>query len=339
MTELPAGHTVRPTQVEDAEAIHRLAARYFERILGRPMVTLSEIIEGLTAPTITLERDSWLVLGNDGQVAGNGFVLLGGDHRFVQLSVIADDPAISGWLLAKGSERARELGGANGYPEVIVEVGMFRADDTLRDLVARHGFEFATSYQQMRIDHEGPLPLPEPPTGTTIRQGAHDDRTRRAFHTMMSTAFAGQDSASLGPYEVWLETHEKRDGFDWSQLTMVERDGRIIAASDCNHAFVETDNCGYIGRLGVRPEARGLGLAKYLLRRAFAVDATAGLAGTLLHVDTSNPTPALGLYESVGMRTVEIADGWQRTLPTRDELSETKASPAKRGRGFSSPAQ
>jgi hypothetical protein len=86
MTELPAGHTVRPTQVEDAEAIHRLAARYFERILGRPMVTLSEIIEGLTAPTITLERDSWLVLGNDGQVAGNGFVLLGGDHRFASSS-------------------------------------------------------------------------------------------------------------------------------------------------------------------------------------------------------------------------------------------------------------
>ncbi|MDX6280325.1 MAG: mycothiol synthase, partial [Kribbellaceae bacterium] len=205
-------------------------------------------------------------------------------------------------------------GGENGYREVIVEVGMFRADDALREVVAGQGFEFATSYQHMRIDHAGPLPLPEPPTGTTIRTGAHDDQTRQAFHTMMSAAFAGQDSASLGPFDVWRETHEKRGGFDWSQLTMVERDGRIIAGSDCNHAFVETDDCGYVGRLGVLPEARGLGLAKYLLRRAFSVDATEGLAGTLLHVDTSNPTPALGLYESVGMRTVEIADAWQRKL-------------------------
>jgi ribosomal protein S18 acetylase RimI-like enzyme len=232
----------------------------------------------------------------------------------VQLSVVSDDPAISGWLLAMGTERAQDLGGENGCPQVVVEVGMFRADDALREVVAGQGFEFATSYQQMRIDHDGPLPLPQPPTGTTVRTGAHDDQTRRAFHTMMSTTFAGQDSAALAPYDEWLETHEKRDGFDWSQLTMVERDGRVIAGSDCNHAFVETDNCGYIGRLGVLPEARGQGLAKYLLRRAFAEDATAGLAGTLLHVDTSNPTPALGLYESVGMRTVEIADGWQRTL-------------------------
>ncbi|GAA0961647.1 hypothetical protein GCM10009554_78450 [Kribbella koreensis] len=187
--------------------------------------------------------------------------------KFVQASVVADDPAISAWLLATCTGRARELGAENGHPEVIVEVGMFRADDALREVAAEQGFEFATSYQRMRIDHAGPLPLPEPPTGTTIRQGAHDDQTRRAFHTMMTKAFAGQDSAALAPYGEWLETHEKRDGFDWSQLTMVERDGRVIAGSDCNHAFVETDDCGYVGRLGVLPEARGLGLAKYLLRR------------------------------------------------------------------------
>ena len=36
----------------------------------------------------------------------------------------------------------------------------------------------------------------------------------------------------------------------------------------------------------------------------------------MLHVDTNNPTPALGLYESVGMRAVEIADQWERTLPS-----------------------
>jgi hypothetical protein len=68
MTELPAGLTVRAPQLHDAEAILQLAAGYFQRILGRPMVTLSEIIEGLTAPTITLERDGWLVLDADDQV-------------------------------------------------------------------------------------------------------------------------------------------------------------------------------------------------------------------------------------------------------------------------------
>jgi len=316
MSELPAGLTVRPPQLHDAELILGLAVDYFTRLLGRPMVTLSELTEALSASTYTPERDGWLVLDGSGEAAGFGFVLLGGDRRFLQLSVISRDPAIVRWLLATGTERARELGGELGQAEVTIEVGLFRADEALREVVSEVGFEFATSYLQMRIDHEGALPLPEPPTGTTVRVGAFDEPTRRAFHTMMSSTFVGQDSAALPPYDEWLESHENSTNFDWAQLTMAERDGRMLAASDCNRGFVETDNCGYVGRIGVLPEARGLGLAKYLLRRAFATDASAGLVGTMLHVDTSNPTPALGLYESVGMRTVEIADSWERKLPT-----------------------
>lgn len=94
----------------------------------------------------------------------------------------------------------------------------------------------------------------------------------------------------------------------------MELDGRPGAASDCSHAFVELENCGYVGRLGVIPEVRGRGLAKYLLQQAFAVDAAAGLDGTLLHVDTNNPTSALKLYESVGMRPVQTADLWELHL-------------------------
>lgn len=316
MSELPAGLTARPPRQEDAEAILQLAVDYFTRILGRPIVTLSEVVEALSTPTFSPERDGWLVLGGSGEVAGFGFVLLGGDRRFVQLSVITPDSAIAGWLVTTGTERARGLAGENGHREVTVEVNLFRADEALREVVSGQGYEFATSYLQLRVDHSGPQPVPEPPAGTTVRAGAFDEPTRRAYHALMSVAFDGQDSATLPPYDEWLENHEKSVHLAWSQLTMVERDGVTLAAIDCNHSFVETDNCGYVGRLGVSPEARGLGLAKCLLRHAFATDAAAGLDGTMLHVDTNNPTPALGLYESVGMRTVEIADAWTRKLPT-----------------------
>ena len=62
-------------------------------------------------------------------------------------------------------------------------------------------------------------------------------------------------------------------------------------------------------------EYRGRGLARLLLERAFARDAAAGRAGTLLHVDTANTTPALDLYLSVGMRAVLAIDMWHRDLP------------------------
>jgi mycothiol synthase len=315
MTELPAGLTVRPPQLSDAEAILRLAVEYFTRVLGRPTVTLAEIQEALGASTFTPEQDGWLVLDGTGEVAGFGFVLLGGERRFVQLSVITPDPAVARWLLATGTERARAASGEKGNPEVTVQVGLFRADEALRDVVSAAGFEFATSFLQLRIDHSALLPLPEPPAGTNVHVGAFDESARRAAHEALTAAFEGQDSAELPPYGEWVDSHEESPFFDWSQLTLVERDGQVLAASDRNGSFVETENCGYVGRLGVRAEARGLGLAKYLLRHAFATDAAAGLAGTILHVDTSNPTPALGLYESVGMRTVEIADSWDRRLP------------------------
>ena len=59
----------------------------------------------------------------------------------------------------------------------------------------------------------------------------------------------------------------------------------------------------------------GPGLAKYLLRDAFALDAAAGLSATTLLVDTNNPTKALDLYLSVGMTPVLVQEGWRRTLP------------------------
>ena len=60
-------------------------------------------------------------------------------------------------------------------------------------------------------------------------------------------------------------------------------------------------------RLGLR----GRGLAKFLLRDQFALDAAAGRTGTILHVDTNNPTPALDLYLSVGMTATLVIDAWQ----------------------------
>jgi hypothetical protein len=37
----------------------------------------------------------------------------------------------------------------------------------------------------------------------------------------------------------------------------------------------------------------------------------AGRTGTILHVDTNNPTPALDLYLSVGMTASLVIDIWQ----------------------------
>jgi ribosomal protein S18 acetylase RimI-like enzyme len=127
-------------------------------------------------------------------------------------------------------------------------------------------------------------------------------------------AFSTQPGADPRPYDEWAASRESRSTFDWSQLTTVEVDGRAVAVRECNDNFVSSENCGYIGRLAVVPDARGKGLAKFLLYDAFATDAAADRSGTILHVDSSNPTPAVGLYTSVGMRPDLISDIWRRTV-------------------------
>ncbi len=88
----------------------------------------------------------------------------------------------------------------------------------------------------------------------------------------------------------------------------------MVAVRICNDKYVESDDCGHIATLGVLEEFRGRGLAKFLLRDAFAQDAADGRAGTNLLVDTNNPTPALDLYLAVGMTPTVIFDGWRRVL-------------------------
>src|SRR3954471_17485889 len=97
-------------------------------------------------------------------------------------------------------------------------------------------------------------------------------------------------------------------------VTIVELDGQPVGVTECNDNFVSTDNCGYVGRLAVVPSARGRGLAKFLLHDAFAVDAAAGRSGTILHVDSSNPTPAVALYTAVGMKPDLISDIWRKSV-------------------------
>jgi ribosomal protein S18 acetylase RimI-like enzyme len=168
----------------------------------------------------------------------------------------------------------------------------------------------------MRIDHAGEVVAPEVPAGVVVRRGAFDDASRWAAHEAMIESFRGQFGFVPRPHDEWVEALDAMAVFDWSQLTVLEVEGRAVAVRLCNDMFGEHEKCGYLGMLGVVEEFRGRGLAKFLLRDAFAIDAAAGWAGTILNVDTNNPTPALRLYLSVGMKPTLVFDGWRRLLPT-----------------------
>ena len=328
MGGLPAGLTVRPIQPSDFEAVTGLMGAYTAELLGFPKYSLEDVANYLRDPAIDLTTDSWLVFDGT-ELVGCGTAARHGSR--VDLDVTAADPALAAWLLDttnhRADQRSADIGRAPARPddqsgpeapqplgEVTVGLGILRDDKLLPELAAARGFEVGTTIQRMEIRPAGPVDAPALPAGVVLRRGAPDEATRRTAHQLITEAFADQPTAVPPPYDEWAASRESRTTFDWSQLTLLELDGRPVAMRECNDNFVSSENCGYIGRLAVLSEARGRGLAKFLLQDAFALDAAAGRSGTILHVDTSNPTPAVQLYLGVGMRPRVITDIWRRTV-------------------------
>jgi mycothiol synthase len=311
---LPDGYTVRSPEPADAEALFAMLAAYNEGVVGFADTTLEEVAYCIDRPGFDPATDGWLVLAADGRPAGYATTLGLGDRQLLDVEVTSQYPEVAGWLVDRTLQRAAEMGRERGHAEVTADVFAYRADEVLRTQLSGHEFTTGTTYHRMQIDHDGPVAAPDGHTGFVVRRGAFDESTRRAAHEAVNESFRGQFGWAAAPYDEWFERHEDVPIFDWSQLTLLEIDGRVVAIRECNDKYVETDNCGHIGMLGVLEEFRGRGLATFLLRDAFTDHAASGRAGTILHVDTNNPTPALDLYLSVGMTPTVIFDGWRRVL-------------------------
>lgn len=311
--KLPAGYTARRPALSDAEAVADLAAAYSKQVIGTADYTLDDARDELSKPGFDLQQDAWLVLDPFGQAAGFGWVEGRSDSDLVDMDVVAPDPAVARWLIEQCVARAEHLGRTHGFPQITVDQGVYRDDETLPRELSAAGFAPATTFHRMRIDHAGVVPAPEPPAGVVLRECVSDD-LRRVAHEVWDTAFRDHFGHVPTAYHDWRERHEAKSTFDWSQLWVAELDGRAVGVLECTDQFVEGDDCGYIAEVGVLAEARGRGLAKFLLRHAFAVDSAAGRVGTILHVDSNNTTPALGVYQAVGMRTVLVIDAWCQVL-------------------------
>ena len=342
---LPTGYTSRPMVLKDASLIAEQSAAYTSALLGFPKHSPEDVANYLRDPGINLPTDGWVVLAPDGQFAGSATAVTTNTH--VNVDILSNHPPVLHWLLTQAEHRATDASGragtrsptgpassadatrpagpsspasstdagdlASSARELVVRVGVIRQDRLLPEVLLARGFVIGTSVQRMRIGFDGAVAAPTVPDGVVVRRGAPDEASRRAAHGVLVEAFKEQPGALPRPFEEWVESRESRSTFDWSMVTIVELDGQPVGVTECNDNFVSTDNCGYVGRLAVVPAARGRGLAKFLLRTAFAADAAAGRDGTILHVDSSNPTPAVALYTGVGMRPDLISDIWQRT--------------------------
>ncbi|HEV2784078.1 MAG TPA: GNAT family N-acetyltransferase [Actinophytocola sp.] len=312
--DLPAGYAWRRATPADAEAIYALVSRCNTEVLGYADVTLNDIRDDLIEPGFDLETDSWLGFTPDGSLAGFAWAIGKGSGEQVDVDVITRDDQLASWLYDRVLARAAEIAHAGGHARYVVDKGIYRADTRASAAAEKHGFSPVTVFYRMRIDHGAVAVDPVPPQGLTVHNGPGDEGFRRTAHAVLNEAFKDHFGWAARTFEDWHQLLEQELTFDWSQLAVAELDSRPVAVLLTTDRYVEDENCGYVADIGVLAEARGRGIAKYLLRTAFAADIRAGRAGTILHVDSNNTTPALGLYESVGMRPVLVIDVWRRAV-------------------------
>lgn len=308
--------TVRRPRLDDDHDVYALVAAYNEAVVGRPDYTLDEVRGELEEPGFVGATDGWLV-SDDGRPVGYATVVRKADSDQVTIDVIAPAAGVAGWLLDRAIERARAMGREKGQRRVTADHSTYREDEALQGLLTERAFAPATSFYRMRIDHAAsvsPRPPPQPPPGIRLRSAAEAEPVRRAAHAVRESAFTEHFGEVAQTYDDWVAGLESKAMFTWGQVWLAELDGEPAGMIRVSDRFIEDERCGYVAQIGVPPWARGRGLAKTMLGWAFATDASRGLDGTILHVDSNNTTPALGLYVSVGMRTVLIIDVWRAVL-------------------------
>ena len=281
-------------------------------ILGYHEYGADEVREDLTAPDAPVETDHWLVLDGSGRVAGWGYLReeragAGTSDEYVRPGA---HPAVGPWLLERVLERAAERARAAGLPAYEVSTGCYVKDETWREWFAAAGFTAVRRFHRMAIDLTTAPPPPAVPEGVTVRAVGPDPQARRDMYDVEQAAFVDHWDFHPEPYGKWSDNHDRSAGYAPDQW-WVAYVGDTPAAGLISSDRMSDEGIGYVRTLGVAPAYRGRGLAKLLLRHAFAEFAARGRTAARLGVDSENPTGALALYEAVGMHAVLSLEAWR----------------------------
>ena len=298
----PAGYRVRrPTTADTADVAELKRAVEVARH-GESDVTPAEIAEEWALPRLARDEDLWVVTTAFGEIVGYAMVWMEGPANvFVAEQTVHPSHrgrGLSELLLELCEARAAGAAGppSGGAP---ANLGVWTHEDdmTRRTLYGRHGFLHVRTFLRLEIDLSAPPEAPVWPPGITVRRFRRH-RDEAAVHAATDEAFRDHWRPGTIDLDEWLAFRFERPDLDLG-LWWVAWDGTEVAG---NLLAFESPLGGYVDSLSVRRPWRRRGLGRALLLEALAELRTRGLPRAYLGVDSQNPTGAMGLYESVGMR-------------------------------------
>lgn len=303
--------TLRAPADADADAVAELvnAADLAETGIGGDF-TAAELRGEWAEPGFVLDTDAWLAYDGD-RLVGYGCAWdQYGDHRITLDLYVRPETAseVGASLVERATERAGELGQGRGA--LTLRLGQTSGTPLAKWLPAAGWAPVRYFHRMVRNLTEADAARPAPPRGVAIRP-VRDDPDARLLHEVIEEAFAQHWAHERSDYEGWLErteaAHKDRELW-WLAILDGQPVGGMLGKP-------ESEGMGWISYLGVTPSARGGGIARHILRSAFAEFARRGKPAVGLTVDTANATGALDLYLAVGMRPSYEIVAWERSVP------------------------
>lgn len=239
------------------------------------------------------DRDAWVARAGD-EIVAYAWVFEG--LADVRVRPSARGRGLGRRMLEVVEARAAEQGSRDGYLRQNVTNLMPDA----RALLERNGYVYSHHYTRMDIDLGGPVSVPGPPEGVTLRtyEVGPDDATVHAAFNRAWSQYEGE-RWKPEPLERWMDAVESED-FDPAHWHVAVQ-GDDVVGFCLGERYGEH---GWIQYLGIVPEHRGRGLGRLLLLRGLAGFFDDGVRRVELTVSSANVPAARALYDSVGMREV-----------------------------------
>ena len=241
------------------------------------------------------------------------------------------------WIL----ERSREIH-AERAPDVLAKVHLYGYPDNLGqiELIESHGFTAVnwSAVMRVRLDDGRELAAARLPSGFTLLP--YDLSWSARMRAAHNAAFLDHWGFVPWDEQMWQQWIDGSKNFrpDISWVVVDDADPEVVVAYVQSNEFDAYEAMtgrreAYLGKIGVRREYRGRGLASALLRHALRGYRDAGYVESSLDVDTNNPTGAFGLYERAGFEVEKRMTIYEIEFPAsggaRAEVGD--AFPNKRG--------
>ncbi|MFL6061741.1 MAG: GNAT family N-acetyltransferase [Marmoricola sp.] len=288
---LPAGCTARPLVPEDARAVFEMIAASELAVIGTVAIEEADIIGDWARPSFDLAASTTGVFDGDRLI---GYAEVSGPAR--------GDAAVHPEYLGRGIGTAlagwmQRTARAQGQHEIGMPVPAGSPGESLlRELGYRTRW---TSW--VLVLPEGRSIATQPlPAGYALRVAGSEDL--QAAYEVVEDAFLEWSVREKQTFADWSAGVVERPGYaPWNLQVVRAPDGSVAGAV---HVTLSEDT-GFVSKVAVRRDQRGLGLARALLAAAFTDAREHG--ATRSELSTDSRTGALDLYLGIGM---EIDSTW-----------------------------